>query len=215
MSPECKEVMLSLIGTLVIICLYCIGPIIVIFRLPLPLELRLSILIILILCCYCCCAGCCGSGNRTGTGTRTGNRTITSFDEFHNYDSNMLSVVDMGSVVERSNSSSFTHIRTSNCAIPTISRPILVDFSLQRQTSLHRPCWDFESRVAESDRLPISLPVPFSEPSNSVVANAPSASPLEWPLSLPSYNEVINQPNYEIEEEPPPTYDEIVLKINT
>jgi hypothetical protein len=73
---------------------------------------------------------------------------------------------------------------------------------------------DFESRVAESDRLPISLSVCFPEPSNSVGANTPSAPPLERPLSLPSYDEAINQPNCKIEEEPPPTYDEIILKIN-
>ena len=72
----------------------------------------------------------------------------------------------------------------------------------------------FESRVAESDILPISLSVPFSEPSNFVVAIAPSAPPIEWPLSLPSYEEAINQKNYKIEEESPPKYDEIVLKIN-
>ena len=52
------------------------------------------------------------------------------------------------------------------------------------------------------------------QPSNSVGANAPSAPPLEGPLFLPSYDEVINQPNYEDEEEPPPTYDEVVLKID-
>ena len=145
---------------------------------------------------------------RFGTGTRSGNSTITSFDIL-GHDLNML-----GSVVERPYLSSSTHARTNNCAIPTISRPVLEDFSLQRQTSLHRPRWDFESRVAERDILPISLSVPFSEPSNSVVANAPSAPPIEVPLSLPSYEEAINQPNCEIEEEPPPTYDKIVLNIN-
>ena len=55
----------------------------------------------------------------------------------------------------------------------------------------------------------------LSEPSNSVGANVPSAPPLEGSLFLPSYDEVINQSNYEIEEEPPPTYDEVVLKINS
>ena len=121
----------------------------------------------------------------------------------------------LGSVVERSNSSSSTHTRTNLCEIPTISRPVLEYFSLQRQTSLHGPCWNVESRMAESDRLPIFLSVPFSEPSNSVVANAPSALPTEWPLSLPTYNEVINLQNYEIEEEPPPTYDRIVKYLGT
>ena len=144
----------------------------------------------------------------TGTGTRSGNSTITSFDIL-GHDLNML-----GSVVERPYLSNSTHTRTNNCEIPTISRPVLEDFSLHRQRSLHRPRWDFESRVAERDRLPISLSIPFSEPSNSAVANAPSGPPIEWPLSLPSYEEAINQPNYEIEEEPPPTYDKIVLKIN-
>ena len=204
---------LSLIGELAIICYTLIVPFIFISKIPIRWEFRLSISIILILCCYCCCGSPCRSRNKTVV-TQSGNRTITSFDEFHNYDSNMLSVVDMGSVVERSNSSSSTHTRTNNCAIPTISRPVLVDFSLHRQTSLHRPCWIFESRVSESDRLPISFSVPFSEPSDSVVANSPSASPIERPPSLPSYEEVINQPNYESEEQPPPTYDEIVLKIS-
>ena len=106
--------------------------------------------------------------------------------------------------------SSYAHVRTRN-EISTISRPTFDNFSLQRQTFLQRPSWDFESRVAESNRLPISL----SEPSNSVGANVPSAPPLEGPLSLPSYDEVINQSNYEIEEEPPPTYDEVILKINS
>ena len=106
--------------------------------------------------------------------------------------------------------SSYAHARTRN-EISTISRPVFDNISLQRQTSLQRPSLDFESRVAESNRLPISL----SEPSNSVGANAPSAPlPSRGALSLPSYDQVINQPNYEIEEEPPPTYDEIVLKIN-
>ena len=106
--------------------------------------------------------------------------------------------------------SSYAHARTSN-DISTISRPIFDNLSLQRHTSLQSPSWDFESRVAESNRLPISL----SEPSNSEGANASSAPlPFKGALSLPSYDQVINQPNYEIEEEPPPTYDEIVLKIN-
>jgi hypothetical protein len=144
----------------------------------------------------------------TGTGTRSGNSTITSFDIL-GHDLNML-----GSVVERPYSSSSTHTRTNNCAISTVSKPDLEDFSLQRQTFLYRPRSEFESSVAESDRLPISLSVPFSEPSNFVVANAPSGPPIEWPLSLPSYEEVIKQSNYEIEVEPPPTYDEIILKIN-
>ena len=152
------------------------------------------------------------TGNRTqfrfGTGTRTGNSTITSFDIL-GHDLNML-----GSVVERPYSSSSTHTRTNNCAISTVSRPVLEDFSLQRQTFLCRTRSEFESSVAESERLPISLSVPFSEPSHSAVANAPSGPPIEWPVPLPSYNEVIDQPNYEIEEEPPPTYDEIILKIN-
>jgi hypothetical protein len=121
----------------------------------------------------------------------------------------------LGSVVERPYLSNSTHTRTNNCAIPTVSRPVLEDFSLQRQTSLQRPCWDFESRPADSNRFPISLSVPFYEPSNSVGANTPSAPPLERPLFLPSYDQVINQSNYEIEEEPPPTYDEIILKINS
>ena len=159
-----------------------------------------------------------GTGNRTGTRTGTGNRAgirngtgngITGdLDEFMFYDSRWRAAF------ERPNSSSSTHTRTNNYAIPTISRTALDDFSLQRQIPLHRPCWNFESRVAESDRLPISLSDPFSEPSNSVLANAPSAPPMEWPLSLPSYEEVIKQSNYEIEVEPPPTYDEIILKIN-
>ena len=89
------------------------------------------------------------------------------------------------------------------------------DFSLQRQTPLHRPRWNFESRVADSNRFPIPLSVPFYEPSSSVGANTPSTPPLERPLSLPSYDQVINQSNYEIEEEPPPTYDEVILKINS
>ena len=175
------------------------------------------------------------NGNVTGNGTRTitgnGNRTIrrVHFEEFDFPVSSIQPIIprvtipsdsNRRSMFERTNLS--THflnetqhnlIRSYN-AIPTISRPAVDNFSLQRQTPLHRPRWDFESRVAESDRLPISLSVPFSEPSNSVVANAPSAPPLERPLSLPSYDQVINQSNYEIEEEPPPTYDEIILKIN-
>ena len=135
---------LSLIGELAIICFTLTGPLMCISIIPIRWEFRLSISIILILCCYCCCCGSpCRSRNKTVV-TQSGNRTITRFDEFHNYDSNMLSVVDMGSVVERSNSSSSTHVRTNNCEIPTISRPVLVDFSLHRQTSLHRPQWDFE-----------------------------------------------------------------------
>ena len=128
-----------------LICYTLIGPYcIIISIIPIRWEFRLSISIILILCCYCCCCGSpCRSRNKTVV-TQSGNRTITRFDEFNNYDSNMLSVVDMGSVVERSNSSSSTHVRTNNCEIPTISRPVLVDFSLHRQTSLHRPHWDFE-----------------------------------------------------------------------
>ena len=188
----------------------------IISHLPIPWEFRLStIWIISVLCCSCCCVlqnitGIRNSrtGNRTqpGFGTGTRNRsvgTITAFDDFHSYDLNML-----GSVVERPYLSSFTHTRTNNCEIPNISRPVLEDFSL------HRPRWDFESRVAESDRLPISLSVPFSEPSNSVVANAPSAPPYRVASVFTSYEEAINQPNYEIEEEPPPTYDKIVLNIN-
>ena len=141
MSPA--RFIVSLIGELFIICLALITPFTFISQIPIRWEFRLSISIILILCCYCCCGSPCRSRNKTVV-TQSGNRTITSFDEFHNYDSNMLSVVDMGSVVERSNSSSSTHTRTNNCAIPTISRPVLVDFSLHRQTSLHRPHWDFE-----------------------------------------------------------------------
>ena len=148
-----------------------------------------------------------GIRTRTGNGT-TGNRTIRNCDEFKFYDSRWRAEF------ERPNLSSSTHTRTNNYAIPTISRTAFDDFSLQRQIPLHRPCWNFESRVAESDRLPISLSDPFSEPSNSALANAPSAPPMEWPLSLPSYEEVIKQSNYEIEVEPPPTYDEIILKIN-
>ena len=135
---------LSLIGELAIICFTLTGPLMCISIIPIRWEFRLSISIIFILCCYCCCCGSpCRSRNKTVV-TQSGNRTITRFDEFNNYDSNMLSVVDMGSVVERSNSSSSTHVRKNNCEIPTISRPVLVDFSLHRQTSLHRPQWDFE-----------------------------------------------------------------------
>ena len=127
-----------------LICYTLIGPYcIIISIIPIRWEFRLSISIILILCYCCCCRSLCRSRKKTVV-TQSGNRTITRFDEFHNYDSNMLSVVDMGSVVERSNSSSSTHVRTNNCEIPTISRPVLVDFSLHRQTSLHRPQWDFE-----------------------------------------------------------------------
>ena len=111
-----------------------------------------------------------GIRTRTGNGT-TGNRTIRNCDEFKFYDSRWRAEF------ERPNLSSSTHTRTNNCAIPTISRPVLVDFSSQRQTSLHRPRWTFESRVAESDRLPVSLSVPFSEPPNSGEAKAPSAPP--------------------------------------
>ena len=175
----------------------------IISHLPIPWEFRLTIWIISVLCCSCCCF------LQNITGIRTRNRTITSFDNFHSHDLNML-----GSVVERPFSSSSTHTRTNNCAISTVSRPVLEDFSLQRQTFLYRPRSEFESSVAESDRLSISLSVPFYEPSNFVVANAPSGPPIEWPLSLPSYEEAINQPIYEIEEEPPPTYDKIVLNIN-
>ena len=134
---------LSLIGELAIICFTLTGPLMCISIIPIRWEFRLSISIILILCYCCCCRSLCRSRNKTVV-TQSGNRTITRFDEFNNYDSNMLSVVDMGSVVERSNSSSSTHVRTNNCEIPTISRPVLVDFSLHRQTSLHRPQWDFE-----------------------------------------------------------------------
>ena len=148
-----------------------------------------------------------GIRTRTGNGT-TGNRAIRNCDEFKFYDSRWRAAF------ERPNLSSSTHTRTNNCAIPTISRTALDDFSLQRQTPLHRPRWNFESRVADSNRFPISLSVPFYEPSSSVGANTPSTPPLERPLSLPSYDQVINQSNYEIEEEPPPTYDEIILKIN-
>ena len=175
----------------------------IISHLPIPWEFRLTIWIISVLCCFCCCF------LQNITGIRTRNRTITPFDDFDTHDLNML-----GSVVERPYSSSSTHTNTNNCEIPTISRPVLEDFSLQRQTSLHGPHCNVESRVAESDILPISLSVPFSEPSNSVVANVPSAHHIEWPLSLPSYEEAINQPNYEIEEEQPPTYDKIVSKIS-
>ena len=162
-----------------------------------------------------------GTGNRTGTRNRTGNGTIGNFDEFVLYDSNRRSVL------ERSNLPSSTHTSTSNYAVPTISRlevppswylysrPTLDNLSLQGQTSLQRASLDLESRVADSNRLPIYLSDTLSEPTNSVGANVPSAPPLEGPLFLPSYDEVINQSNYEIEEEPPPTYDEVVLKINS
>ena len=156
----------------------------IISHLPIPWEFRLTIWIISVLCCSCCCF------LQNITGIQTRNRTITCFDNFDTNDLNML-----GSVVERPYLSNSTHTRTNNCEIPTISRPVLEDFSLQRQTFLYRPRSEFESSVAESDRLPISLSVPFSEPSNSVVANAPSAPPIEVSLSLPSYEEAINQPN--------------------
>ena len=141
----------------------------IISHLPIPWEFRLTIWIISVLCCSYCCV----SQNITGIQTR--NRTITSSDDFDTYDLNML-----GSVVERPYSSSSTHTRINNCAIPTISRPVLEDFSLQRQTSLHGPRLDFESREA---RLPISISFPFSGPSNFVGANTPSTPPLERPLS--------------------------------
>ena len=111
-------------------------------------------------------------------------------------------------MLESSNLPSSTHTSTNNYAIPTISRPTLDNLSLQRQKSLP---WGFESRVADSNRLSTYL----SEPSSSVGDNVTSAPPLEGSLFLPSYDEVINQTNYEIEEEPPPTYDEVILKINS
>ena len=180
-----------------------------------------------------------GSSNRTGYGTRTengsitgnGNRTIRNFDEFNlpvpstqpiiprvtiSSDSNRRSVFEGNNLSTHFlNETQHNLIRSYN-AIPTISRPAVDNFSLQRQTPLHRPRWEFESRVADGNRFPISLSVPFYEPSNSVGANTPSAAPpLERPLSLPSYDQVINQQNYEIEEEPPPTYDKIVKYLGT
>ena len=138
---------------------------------------------------------------RTRTRNRIGNGTTGNLNEFILYDSNR------GSILETSNLPISNHFSTNNYAIPTISRPTLDYLSSLR--------WDFESRVADSNRLPIYLSDTLSEPSNSVGANDPSAPPLEGSLFLPSYDEVINQSNYEIEEEPPPTYDEVVLKINS
>ena len=39
-------------------------------------------------------------------------------------------------------------------------------------------------------------------------------SQLQRQTSLPSYDNVISQTNYKIDESPPPTYDEIILKID-
>ena len=178
-----------------------------------------------------------GNGARTGNGIRTitgnGNRTIrrVHFDEFNlpvpspqpiiprvtiSSDSNRRSVFERTNLSTHFlNETQHNLIRSYN-AIPTISRPAVDNFSLQRQTPLHRPRWEFESRVADGNRFPISLSVPFYEPSNSAGANTPSAAPpLERPLSLPSYDQVINQQNYEIEEEPPPIYDKIVKYLGT
>merc|ERR1712008_451753 len=132
--------------------------------------------------------------NRNETRTGTGNGTTKNLDEFIFYDSNR------GSVLETSNLPSSNHFNMNNYAVPTISRPTLDYLSSLR--------WDFESRVSDSNRLPIYLSDTLSEPSNYVGANVPSAPPLEGSLFLPSYDEVINQSNYEIEEESPPTYDE-------
>jgi hypothetical protein len=184
----------------------------IISHLPIPWEFRLSIWLISVLCVSCCCVKKYATPTIMNRLTRIENITVNRIQPgFGTGTRNRtVGIQQLGSVVERFNLSSSTHTRTNIYEIPTISRPFLEDFSLQRLTSLQGPCWDVESRVAESNRLPISLSVPFSEPSNSVVANAPSAAPIEWPLSLPSYDDVINQPNYKIEEEPPPTYDEIV-----
>ena len=208
--------------------------IIVIYHFPLELMLLFLAFAVIRVLTYCT-EKCCvkknaldtqtgtRNGTRTGTGNRTetGNGTTGNIEEFVLYDSNR------SSMLERSNLPSSTHTSTNNYAVPTISRlevppswylysrPTLDNLSLQGQTSLQRASLDLESRVADTNRLPIYLSDTLSEPTNSVGANVPSAPPLEEALSLPSYNEVINQSNYEVEEEPPPTYDEVILKINS
>ena len=206
----CLLVVLSILSTLSAVLIYGI------FHLPLVLRIMFFAFAIISVLMHCI-DKCCSKKNaldtqtetRNGIRTGTGNGITGDLDEFMFYDSRWRAAF------ERPNLSSSTHTRTNKYAIPTISRPTLDDLSLQRQPSLQRASLDFESRVVDSYRLPIYLSDTLSEPTNSVGTNVPSAPPLEGPLFLPSYDEVINQSNYEIEEEPPPTYDEVVLKINS